>query len=97
MPWLLLPVGLVAIATMGRARATWWFLPVLWPSTQWYYSLMAMPAITPVAAAILAVPVQGAPVVAAAVIALSLRPWRRHDVMRDWLDLRRPWQRASPG
>ena len=22
----------------GRQRASWWFVPALWPSTQWYYS-----------------------------------------------------------
>jgi len=60
---------------MGRQRASWWFIPALWPSTQWYYSLMAMPVLTPLTAAILAAPVQGGPAVAAIVAAIEVL-WR---------------------
>ena len=65
----------IALIAMGRQRASWWFIPALWPSTQWYYSLMAMPALTPLTAAILAAPVQGGPAVAAIVAALEIW-WR---------------------
>jgi hypothetical protein len=68
----LVPVGIVALLLMPLDRARWWFVPVLWPSTQWYYSLMAMPAMGPLAAAVLAAPVQGAPVIAACVAVLEL-------------------------
>ena len=57
----LVPFAAIALIAMGRQRASWWFIPALWPSTQWYYSLMAMPALTPLTAAILAAPVQGGP------------------------------------
>ena len=40
---ILVPFTLVALVAMGRQRASWWFVPAVWPSTQWYYSLMAMP------------------------------------------------------
>lgn len=71
----LVPFAVIALFSMGRERASWWAIPALWPSTQWYYSLMAMPAITPITAAILAAPVQGGPAVAAIVAAIELG-WR---------------------
>ena len=71
----LVPFAVIALIVMGRQRASWWFIPALWPSTQWYYSLMAMPALTPLTAAILAAPVQGGPAVAAIVAAIEIW-WR---------------------
>ena len=74
---ILVPFTVVALIAMGRQRASWWIVPALWPSTQWYYSLMAMPALTPLTAAILAAPVQGGPAVGAIVAALEIRYRRR--------------------
>lgn len=71
----LVPFTVIALIAMGRRRASWWLVPALWPSTQWYYSLMAMPALTPLTAAILAAPVQGGPAVGAIVAALEM--WYR--------------------
>ena len=71
----LVPFAAIALVVMGRERASWWFIPALWPSTQWYYTLMAMPALTPLTAAVLAAPVQGGPAVAAIVAAVELW-WR---------------------
>lgn len=68
----LVPFAAIALIVMGRERASWWAIPALWPSTQWYYSLMAMPVVTPLTAAILAAPVQGGPAVAAVVAALEI-------------------------
>ncbi len=76
---ILVPFAAIALIAMGRERASWWAIPALWPSTQWYYSLMAMPAITPLTAAILAAPIQGGPAVAAIVAALELW-WRARRV-----------------
>ena len=39
----LIPVAVIALVLMGRRRAAWWVVPVLWPSTQWYYTSLAMP------------------------------------------------------
>jgi hypothetical protein len=78
---ILVPFTVIAIVAMGRQRASWWFIPALWPSTQWYYSLMAMPALTPLTAAILAAPVQGGPAVGA--IAAALEIWYRRRRARD--------------
>ena len=72
---ILVPFAAIALVVMGRERASWWFIPALWPSTQWYYTLMAMPALTPLTAAVLAAPVQGGPAVAAIVAAIEL--WLR--------------------
>ena len=72
----LVPFTAIALLAMGRRRASWWVVPALWPSTQWYYSLLAMPVMTPLTAAILAVPVQGGPAVAA--IAAAVEVWYRH-------------------
>ena len=77
----LVPFTIVALFAMGRQRASWWAVPALWPSTQWYYSLMAMPALTPLTAAILAAPVQGGPAVAT--IAAALEIWYRRRRARD--------------
>jgi hypothetical protein len=71
----LVPFAVVAMFVMGRQRASWWAIPALWPSTQWYYSLMAMPALTPLTAAILAAPIQGGAAVAA--VAAAIEVWYR--------------------
>jgi hypothetical protein len=80
---ILVPFAVIALIVMGRDRASWWAIPALWPSTQWYYSLMALPALTPLTAAILAAPVQGGPAVAAVVAALEISWLARRDRMRD--------------
>lgn len=79
---ILVPFAVIALVVMGRDRASWWVIPALWPSTQWYYSLMAMPALTPLTAAILAAPVQGGPAVAAVVAALEILWLARRARMR---------------
>jgi len=53
---ILLPIGAIALVVMGRERAAWWSVPVLWPSTQWYYASMVVPAATLPAAVVVAVP-----------------------------------------
>ena len=67
-PAVLVPIALLGLALVGRRRAAWYAVPVLWPATQLHYSTFAMAARpSSVAAAILALPWPGAPV--AAVIA----------------------------
>ena len=89
----LVPFAAIALIAMGRERASWWAIPALWPSTQWYYSLMAMPALTPLTAAILAAPVQGGPAVAAVVAAIEV--WWRARQARE--RRRQPISSAPPG
>jgi hypothetical protein len=73
----LIPVALVALVVMGRERAAWWVVPVLWPSTQWYYASLVMPGATLVAAAIVAIPVPWAATLAAAAVAIEVVIRRR--------------------
>ena len=55
-PWLI-PIAVIALVAAGRERAAWLSVPALWPATQWYYSTLAVPALTPIAAAVIAIPV----------------------------------------
>lgn len=83
---ILLPVALVGLVLVGREHAAWLVTPVLWPRTQWYYQSLAMPALTPLAAAIAALPIPGAIVGALIVIAYD----RRRDRVQVAHDRRAP-------
>jgi hypothetical protein len=64
-PAALIPLSLAALTLVGRSRAAWFSVPVLWPATQFHYSIFAIPAKPSVlAAGILAIPWPGAPVAA---------------------------------
>ena len=66
----IVPIALVALIVIGRGKAAWWSVPVLWPSTQFHYSVLALPAISPISAALLALPILPfAPVLAVLVVA----------------------------
>ncbi|MDQ2966272.1 MAG: hypothetical protein M3R57_10535, partial [Chloroflexota bacterium] len=71
---LLVPIAVVAALVLGRERRAWWAVPVFWPYTQWYYSALALPVLTPLAAVALSVPVPGATTVAL-VIAVAEVSW----------------------
>jgi hypothetical protein len=78
-------VALVALAVLvrrDRERAAWLAMPAFWPWTQWYYSSFAIPAVVGdaatvmglvamLAAAILAIPLEGGPVIALVVVAFG--------------------------
>ena len=74
LPWLI-PIAVVALILCGREKAAWLAVPVLWPSTQWYYSTLAVPALrtAPLAAAMMAVNVPGITVLAAVIVAWQAR------------------------
>jgi len=73
--WPLIPVAASALVLAGRDRAAWLAVPALWPWTQWYYATIAIPAFARrtagayIAAALLAVPIPGVPVLAVVVVA----------------------------
>ncbi len=76
MPWLLVAgaAAVAALVVIGRERAAWLAVPVLWPSTQWYYASVAIPglvrpATSLIAGAILAVPLSQGPLIAVVVLA----------------------------
>jgi hypothetical protein len=57
--WLLfaaLVVALLLLALRDRRAAGWLAVPALWPATQFHYQTMAMPAMTPLLAVLLAYP-----------------------------------------
>ena len=83
LPWLI-PVAVVALLFAGRERAAWLAVPALWPTTQWYYSTLAVPALTPIAAAVIAFPTPGAAVIAAVIVAIQRRNASVPSLVADW-------------
>lgn len=63
-------IALAFIARRDRRAAGWLFVPALWPASQFHWSTLAMPVMTPLLAVMLALPVRGMPAVA--VIAYAL-------------------------
>lgn len=86
-PWLI-PVALIALLFAGRERAAWLAVPAVWPTTQWYYSTLAIPAATPIAAAILAIPLPGAAVAATIAVAIHRRNTTVRKLVDDWIPSR---------
>ena len=82
-PWLI-PIAAIALVFAGRERAAWLAVPVLWPATQWYYATLALPALTPLAAAAMAVPVPGMVVVAAVLVAIQRQNTSLPRLIADW-------------
>ncbi len=70
--WALVAIAVLGLVVVGRRRAAWLAVPGLWPSTQWYYATLAVPGLTPIAAALMAVPAQGAVAAALVVAAIEL-------------------------
>ena len=70
-----IPFALVAMWVVGRERAAWLSVPALWPSQQYYYGSIAMGARSGLAAAIVALPVNGSGLIALFVLALV--EWHR--------------------
>jgi hypothetical protein len=87
---ILIPFTVVALVVVGRKRAAWLAVPALWPATQFHYGLLGLPAASRIVAALLAVPIPGAPAVAviAEAIRLQMGTRRRTDVRMG--DPRRP-------
>lgn len=59
-PWLS-PFAILGLVLLGRQRAAWLIVPALWPSTQLYYAVIALPVISaaPFVALAIAIPVPG--------------------------------------
>jgi hypothetical protein len=73
LPILVIP-ALAALWCVGPERAAWWIVPALWPSTQYYYGSLTLPAVTPIAALVLCAQFPG--VAAVAVVVSSIELWR---------------------
>jgi hypothetical protein len=63
-PILMALVAFVLALLFSRRELGWLAVPALWPGTEFIYSSMALPVITPVLATALAVPFRGSPVIA---------------------------------
>jgi len=76
--WLVPPTAaaILYIAVLDRRAAGWLAVPAMWPSAQYHYPAMALPAIRVLPALVFAMPVAGAPAVAVIVHAL-LMAWDR--------------------
>jgi hypothetical protein len=94
-PWLL-PIALVAAALLGRVRLAWWAVPVFWPYTQWYYSSLVLPVVTPLAAIALSMPVRGATTLAI-VAAVAEIAWARRAAAATRVTDRATERASEPG
>jgi hypothetical protein len=72
-PILVIP-AVAGLWCVGRQRAAWWIVPALWPSTQYYYGSLTLPAVTPIAALVLCAQFPG--VAAVALVVSSVELWR---------------------
>jgi len=67
---LLSPLVVAALYVVGRERAAWLVVPAIWPSQQFYYGTIAMPARSQIALALIALPVPGNGLLALGVLAV---------------------------
>lgn len=70
------PMSLISLWIVGRERAAWLSISALWPSQQYYYGSLAMGARSGLAAALIALPINGSGLIALLVLALVTL---RHD------------------
>lgn len=67
---ILLVPAVGAMWVVGRERSAWLAVPALWPSQQWYYATLALPARSQVVAFIIAIPISASGTVALFALAL---------------------------
>ncbi len=77
--------ALLVLAIRDRRAAGWLAVPAVWPASQFHYSTMALPVMTPFLAVFLAVPIpQAAPVVIILeVVRRLVTPWARRLLIAD--------------
>jgi hypothetical protein len=86
-------VALVVIALRKDARTAGWLaVPAIWPASEFFYSTMALPVMTPLLAVMLAVPLHLGPPLAVTTYAVQVAwssrgsPWPRpRAYLRTWL------------
>lgn len=71
------PLVVLSLLVVGRERAAWLVVPAIWPSQQFYYGTIALPARSKVALALIALPVPGNGLLALG--ALALVTWSKGD------------------
>jgi len=70
-PWLI-PIAIVCLLLLGRRRAAWLLVPALWPATQGYYGVIALPVITEVPLVAVAMAVNNVPIIVPGFIVAGL-------------------------
>jgi hypothetical protein len=87
---LLIPIAVACLFLLGRRRAAWLIVPALWPYSQTYYAVLALPILAevPLVAAALAIDWQG--IVVAGLVAQVI-------VERLLRDRRPAWRLAQAG
>ena len=71
------PLVVLSLLVVGRERAAWLVVPAIWPSQQFYYGTIALPARSKIALALIALPVPGNGLLALG--ALALVTWSHGD------------------
>lgn len=71
------PVVALALVVIGRERAAWLAVCALWPSQQFYYGTLAMPARSKIVGAVMAFPIPGNGLLAVVALALVTIRQRR--------------------
>ncbi len=74
-------LGVVGLILVGRERAAWLAIPLVWPATQLHYYVLGLPAMTPALAAFACVEAPGVLAIGVILVALWERRWWR---MLDW-------------
>ncbi len=80
----------VGLLVIGRRSAPWLAIPAVWPATQTYYAVFALPVLTPLLAALVAVPIPGNVPVAVLLVAVTQLGIARKVLPARWT-LVRPW------
>jgi hypothetical protein len=70
-PWLI-PIAIVCLALLGRRRAAWLLVPALWPATQGYYGVIALPVIAEVPLVAIAMALNNVPIIVPGFIVTGL-------------------------
>lgn len=70
-PWLI-PIAAICLLLLGRRRAAWLLVPALWPLTQGYYNVIALPVIAEVPLVALAIAANNLPEVIPGLIVVGL-------------------------
>jgi hypothetical protein len=70
-PWLI-PVAAICVLLLGRKRAAWLIVPALWPFTQGYYGVIALPVVAGVPFVALAMAINNLPIIYPGVIVVGL-------------------------
>ena len=79
-PWLI-PIAIACLVMLGRRRAAWLLVPALWPSTQLYYGVIALPVLAESRLIAVALAIPGIPGLVVAGLAAQVI-WERLAIRR---------------